>query len=433
VTRHPLRPTTTTTTMSTTTPARPVRRLSLARTLACAAVAAAALAGGCHKAPPAAKPAGPLPVNSFMRAWGTTLDLPKKDGVGELHVRDDAIYVYSKTGRVNVIKRDTGILQSTYDIKGGATELHPPVVLKEHVVYPTLTTLEVYMRDGRFVRSSAMPFAVLTDAAGLGTSVFVCGDYPGGGARVSKVDINQQYVPVVWNFIGQDGGKSGFVSGVVVVEDAVYVAGLDGNVYAVSAKSREAIWPIPGGVFKTGGAIEANLVADTSGVYVASTDSILYALNRNSGKLRWRYYAGAPLREAPVVTSDRVYLNVPGKGMVAFAKNEGKDVREPIWTRGDVRQVLAQDDKFTYARSNDDRLVALDKTTGEPRFQSNRKDFAVFGVNTKDDGVIFAASKSGTILAIKGVFKPGVIGEQVRNDLDADGDAGWQSVAVAAR
>ena len=80
--------------------------------------------------------------------------------------------------------RDTGVLQATYNIKGGSTELRPPIVLKEHVVYPTLTTLEVYMRDGRFVRSTPLTFAVRTNGAGLGTSVFVCGDYPdGGGAR----------------------------------------------------------------------------------------------------------------------------------------------------------------------------------------------------------------------------------------------------------
>jgi outer membrane protein assembly factor BamB len=402
---------------------------TLPRVLACLVCSAALLAAGCRKPPPAPKPAGPLPVNSFQRVWAANLDA-KAGALSELHVRDDVVYAYSESGRVSGLKREGGTLQFTYGIKGGKSSLRPPIVLKEHVVYPTATTLEVFMRDGRFVRSLQLPFAVRTNGDGAGTFVYIAGDYPLGGARVAKVDVTQEYVPVRWDFIGLDGGKSGFTAGVKVVEDAAYAAGLDGNVYAVAQGSREQIWPIPNGVFDTGGAIEADLVADATGVYVASTDGVLYALNPDNGKLRWQFFAGAPLREAPVVTSDRVYLKVPGKGLLAFHKNEGKDVREPLWTRADARQFLAQDDKHAYLRGKDNRIVAVDKTTGEPKFQSKRKDFRVFGVNTKDDGIVFAATKGGQVLAVRGVFKPGVIGEQVLNDDDA---AGWEPVAVAMR
>ena len=97
--------------------------------------------------------------------------------------------------------------------------------------------------------------------------------------------------------------------------------------------------------------------------------------------------------------------------------------------REDVKEVVAQDDKYAYARSSDNHLLAIDKATGETKFQSQRTDFARFGVNTKDDGVIFAVTKSGTVLAIKGIFKPGVVGEQVRNDAT---DAQWAPVSAVA-
>jgi outer membrane protein assembly factor BamB len=211
--------------------------------------------------------------------------------------------------------------------------------------------------------------------------------------------------------------------------DAVYAAGRDGSVYAVNANTRERIWPTPDGVFKTNGAVDADLVADTTGLYVASTDSVLYVLNPNNGKLRWRYFAGAPLNDAPVVTSDRVYLKVQGKGLLAFSKTEGKDVREPLWTRPDVKGIVAQDATYAYGVGEDTRLIAIDKNTGETRYQSQRHDFVRFGYNPKDDGMIFAVTKSGTVLAIKGVSKPGIVGEQVRNDADAQ----WEPVAVAMR
>ena len=393
--------------------------------------AALALAGGCRKPPPAVKAAGPLPVNSFTRVWGSTVELPKKDAISELHVRDETIFVFSKSGQVNGLRRDTGVLQYTYHVKNGASELRPPVVLKDSIVYPTLMTLEVYTPDGRYVRSVPLPFAIRTNATGLGQYVFLCGDYPQGGARVAKVDIKEPYVPVRWDFIGVDAGRLGYSAGTQIVGDAVYAAGRDGSVYAVNATTRERIWPTPDGVFATGGSIDADLVADTAGVYVASTDSILYVLNPNNGKIKWRYFAGAPLREAPVVTADRVYLKVAGKGLVAFSKTEGKDVREPLWTRNDLKQIVAQDATYTYGVGKDNRLLAIDKTTGETRFKSQRHDFVLFGVNTKDDGVIFATTKDGTVLSVKGVFKPGIVGEQVRNDDPAD--AKWGAVAVAMR
>ena len=414
-----------------TTPTR--RALRGPRALACLVCAVAALAGGCRKPPPADKPPGPLPVNSFTRAWGGDAQVPKRDALAALHVRDDTVYAVTRAGTVSGLKRDSGQLQFTYAIKGGSQTLFPPVVLKDEVVYPTATTLEVYKRDGRFTRSVPLPFAVRTAAAGVGSTVFLAGDYPQGGARVVKIDLTQPYVPIGWEFLGLNGGRSGYTSGLQVVEDAVYAAGLDGYVYAVLVRSREKIWPIPDGVFKTGGAIEADLAADATGVYVASTDSVLYALNRNSGKLRWQYFAGVPLREAPVVTSDRVYIKVPGKGLVVFDKilATPSQFREPLWTSPDAQQFLAQDERFSYLRGKDNRVVAVDKKTGEAKFQTKRKDFAVFGTNTKDDGLVFVASTAGNVIAIRSVTKPGVIGVQVRNDGAAADD--WEPVAVAAR
>jgi outer membrane protein assembly factor BamB len=184
------------------------------------------------------------------------------------------------------------VLQYSYNVKNGGSTLRPPVILKDSVVYPTLMSLEVYTRDGRYVHSTPLPFAVRTNASGLGQSVFLCGDYPHSGARVAKVDVKEPYVPVKWDFIGVDNGQSGYSAGTLVIGDAVYAADRAGNVYAVNSNTRERIWPTPDGVFKTGGAIDADLVGDTTGLYVASNDSILYALNPNTGKIRWRYFAG---------------------------------------------------------------------------------------------------------------------------------------------
>jgi hypothetical protein len=114
--------------------------------------------------------------------------------------------------------------------------------------------------------------------------------------------------------------------------------------------------------------------------------------------------------------------------MVALNKLEDPELKEPQynrkprWALPEVRQILAQDDKYTYAVRKDGVIVALDKATGRTDFTSRRKDFQAFATNTgydearstyKQDGSIYAATKGGRVLRVKPVFEPGEVGELV--------------------
>ena len=60
------------------------------------------------------------------------------------------------------------------------------------------------------------------------------------------------------------------------------------------------------------------------------------------------------------------------------------------------------------------RIAAHDKRTGEVRFTSQRSDFTVFGTNlVKEDGIVYAATKRGRVIAVRPVLKPGTVGEVV--------------------
>ena len=70
-----------------------------------------------------------------------------------------------------------------------------------------------------------------------------------------------------------------------------------------------------------------------------------------------------------------------------------------------MTEYLAEDEKLVYLRrGGDNAIVAVDKLTGEQRFENNRRDLVAFGVNRKNDGTIFAASKTNRVLAIKPVM-----------------------------
>jgi outer membrane protein assembly factor BamB len=403
--------------------------------LVCLAAAAAAAgvsvwtSAGCAKKPEYPEPipaVAPIPLNQFVRSWFSNLDLPKGDAVKEIHPREDKVFVYTRSGQVVAMARDTGTLLWIAQIR--ATDrggMRPPVVLKDRIVIPTSSTLELYEpNEGRFLRSVPLKVAARSDAVGRG------GDFEGAG-RVVALDVSKEYVPTVWQLMIPKGGLQ---STPALFEDALFVGGGDGNVYAVAAANREALWPLKDNAFKTEGPIVADLAVDESGVYVPSTDSRLYCLNRATGRLKWQYYAGAALRDAATVTATQVFLPVPEGGIAAFNKGDGEFNRRPLWLAAGMSQFLAEDDKLVYLRrGSDNAIVAVDKQTGEQRFESHRRDLISFATNPKPDGVIFAASKTNRVLAIRPVLRPGAVGEVVWNDADTAPDTAPDGPVATAR
>src|SRR5262249_36739134 len=147
------------------------------------------------------------------------------------------------------------------------------------------------------------------------------------------------------------------------------------------------------------------------GVYVASTDSKLYCLDRASGKIKWQYFGGAPLRTAPVVIGETVYQAVPGVGVAAIDKTTGDYDRKPRWLVRGTTQFLSEDANNAYLRTNDNLIVAVNKKTGEQKFHSTRQDLRLFATSERNDGIVFTAAINGDVYAIRPALKAGTVGE----------------------
>ena len=145
--------------------------------------------------------------------------------------------------------------------------------------------------------------------------------------------------------------------------------------------------------------------------------------------MKWQYFSGVPLLDAPVTTSDSVYEYVRGQGLAVLDKIQGPFNRTPRWIHPTATKFLAQDDKYVYLadpRSDPDNshqtvyaVIAVDKQTGKWAFESDHKDFTMVASNRKDN-LIYAGYSDGAIFAIKPVLKPGEIGELVMSKPAAD-------------
>ena len=391
-----------------------------------AAIAAVTLAtamavGGCGSS---AETPGDIHVVTnpgFARQWATNLKVPSGDKVRSLFVRDNYIVVYTRQGMVYGMARENGDPRVSLKVPGGSFRMFPPILLKEHLVFPTISSLEIYSLAGAHERTLEIGAAIRADCVGAVQNVYVPVDSPDGGARIKRYDLNNKAVNVpVWEL---QAWKGGLASAPALHTDTVYLAAETGTVYAVTGQDREPIWPLPGNVFDARSAVTAPLRADDVGLYVSTIEGKFYCVNRTSGQVKWQWYGSGPLEEAPVPLADTIYIKDPNRGWVAVDKVENPDIKGPQynrkerWARDDIRQILSQDERYTYALTKDNRISALDKKTGQTKFQSKRDDFNVFATNSKDS-TIYTASEQGRVLAVRPVLTPGQTGEVVMIDED---------------
>jgi len=352
-----------------------------------------------------------LPAQGFQAAWRAKVD---SDSLQRLYLTEDFVFAYDSANYVHVLQRGSGRLVFGQQIAKAGTQLFGPVQYKEWIFFPATSTLEVYDRKGKLERS--MPTNTIASAAVVDKDRGMI--YLGSGVRIEAIEAKPEPYRVVpkWSKMAFTSGQ--FTAAPAVHQGVVFAGCRDGGVYAMKGDDGLAIWPLQrdsGFGFRTFGSILADVKADGSGVYAASTDSKLYCLDLNTGMVRWSYYAQEKLDEnnAPVLGNDLVYLYHRGAGVVAIEKSSTEaPVRSAKWAVKNAIQFLAQDDKTAYLLGADRRIMAVDKQNGAVKLTSQRNDFAAFAANPKD-ATIYAATAGGDVYAIKPVVRAGAMGELV--------------------
>jgi outer membrane protein assembly factor BamB len=203
--------------------------------------------------------------------------------------------------------------------------------------------------------------------------------------------------------IGQDwsfrrGGDVG--TGPAVADGIVYVAGYDGNVYALNAATGARRWSSVIEPYGVGGPP----VAVAGGmVYASSEGGKMYALNAATGARRWTFNAGSPYNgiTSPTVAGGMIYAGSE-EGDV-YALNAATGARRWTFTTGsDLDSSPAVADGLVYIGAGNGDVYALNAATGHNRwtFASGSGPYGGTASPAVANGVVYVGSPDGNVYAL---------------------------------
>ncbi len=192
----------------------------------------------------------------------------------------------------------------------------------------------------------------------------------------------------------------------VIQNETVYIGGSDSCFQAVALDSGRPVWRYCG----LGGPVTSQPVIYKEAIVFGAWDRHLYALNKTTGSLLWKWNNGSsvinysPAACIPVVFNDVVYIVAPDRYLTAIDFNSGST----LWRTNEatVRESIgiSTDGNLIYGKTMQDTIVAF--YTNKEKPQLAWKLNAGFGYEhvpsmliEKDDRVFFG-TKNGVIYNI---------------------------------
>lgn len=245
-------------------------------------------------------------------------------------------------------------------------------------------------------------------------------DWPqAGGApdhAMHHLDLPEAIREVWRSSVGSGSGSATFLYNSPVMADGrLYALDADGNLAALDAATGRRLWQVDTTPEDEGNAIVAGGVAAAGGkVYVASGYAEVLAFDGATGRLIWKQSTPAPMRSAPTISAERVFVITVENQLIALAAEDGRR----LWVHAGVGETAgllggsspAVDGNVVIAPFSSGDLFALRIDTGrvvwsESLTATRRTDAVSSLANIRarpvvDRGTVYALSNSGRFAAI---------------------------------
>jgi hypothetical protein len=322
--------------------------------------------------------------------WATHVGVPYRVAK-PVGYNTNSIFVINNIDLIS-LDRATGGLKWEFDLPSGAAS---PPVADDDQVYLSLTNgrFATFMlpnflaREAKAKAFGSPPSKLEAARSTKGIDVAAIG--PLGGAIQAYRVPRPGPQPVERGSFPEDEAVE---QAAVVSSDCLLFAGTGGEVSGLLRLTGAPAWK----PFLTRGRINVPVGQHEDTAYVASSDSNLYAVSINTGRVFWRVAGGGLPTERPAVLDEDVYVGMDRTGLVRLGRAEG-DAR---WRNGDASRFLAANRKFVYAADHNGRLIVIDRERGTTlSAYDGTRDFAYPVQNDLTDRIYLAAN-NGMIVCL---------------------------------
>lgn len=193
-----------------------------------------------------------------------------------------------------------------------------------------------------------------------------------------------------------------YLSSPVVAEGLVFFGTGSGMFYAVDTESGKMKWE-----FKTGDVIHASPAYADSTVFFGSWDSYLYALHTSDGKVRWSFKTGTDtviynqvgFQSSPAVTGGTVYVGCRDAHVYAIDSKTGtlkwKYYNNGSWV---IATPAVRNDTVYFTTSDTHKLIALQASDGRELYTGSCKTYGFSSPALAGD-FLYAGNDGGSLMA----------------------------------
>ncbi len=153
-----------------------------------------------------------------------------------------------------------------------------------------------------------------------------------------------------------------------------------------SKKSGEIIWTV-----STGDEIRSTPLVYNNGVYVTSYDSVLYVLDYETGKERWRYTAQAGIHASPYEWNNAIFIASLDNHIYCLNARTGRSAWD-FEAADKVRTTPAVDYGHVFVGADDGNLYVLNARNGKLTWQFSAKDAIRSSPLINDENIIFGCN-----------------------------------------
>ena len=320
--------------------------------------------------------------------WSYDLQMDPFETIKQIWLEPNNIYCLTSENRLHCLDRDTGVTNWMRQPAAPPRLVRRPIEADGKTLVVAHNVAKVYETlTARLLVEQTLAFGPNSDPAFDGEVLYVA------DSSNHVVAIELQSGREIWRC---QADKT-ISARPVLMGTTLISASESGEVSAYDTQLRIPLWQEH---FRTRGAIVIPPVLTTDGrCYVVGGDSMLYCLSSGSGGELWRYYAQASLPKGPTVAYGRVFLYVPGKGLVVLNAQSGVELDGFSYPQG--RLYLGSVNNKLYIVTADRNIVRLDSSSGERLDQLGAKNFDFFVSNEKS-GRIFIANRMGKIVCLQG-------------------------------